>query len=598
MFKVIRDLKLNNKINIVIIVMVIMSTLVTALYSFKNSSSIMITESLKNLDSIVRQCKDYNDQKIPDIIRRTYYLLLSKDFQTVLDDILYGEGNYELHFTRFSSIFSEFKMGDLFISSIILYTPKGVFYEASRVSVLHSDMEKLSLLEGFKGNMEDGIMWKNARPDDVLGTSDRIISFAMKLPAFEDERKLVLVVNLKEQEILDYFEAIKTNPTDQIVILDDTGEIVLGDAEDEYKSIISDSKFKELVYDNKSGHFRYYGYQEGSNYLVSFNTQSVADWKVVYLKSENELKQELNNAGKTIFMSVIICILVAIPLSFLLSKSITNPLYRLQLVVRKIADKDFSARVSNDSQDEVGELGRNINFMINEIKELIENQGHLIEVLYTEKENVKKEQIAKRKAEIKALQAQINPHFLYNTLDSIYWNINIREKEEASRMILSLSDMLRLSLSKGNEFITINDEITHVKSYLELQKANYEDRFNFDVYAQKEVLSYLVPKVILQPLVENSLLHGFEGVEHKGYIKIVIEEASNQVKINISDNGNGFGRIIENEDIHAIPEVKSGFGMNNVYNRLLLEYGDTLQFRISSTPGEGTMLVIIIPARS
>lgn len=205
-----------------------------------------------------------------------------------------------------------------------------------------------------------------------------------------------------------------------------------------------------------------------------------------------------------------------------------------------------------------------------------------------------------RKADLRLLQEQINPHFLYNTLDTIVWLIEGNDSDKAVNMVMSLSEFFRLVLSKGKEYITIQEEELHIKSYLEIQQVRYRDILEYEIEIDSELYRYQILKLTLQPLVENSLYHGIKYKRARGRILVTGRLCGDEVHFTVEDNGVG----MEEEELHKLQEeirkpckdTEKGFGLANVNERIRMNFGAEYGMRIDSTKGKGTRVEIVIPA--
>jgi two-component system sensor histidine kinase YesM len=247
---------------------------------------------------------------------------------------------------------------------------------------------------------------------------------------------------------------------------------------------------------------------------------------------------------------------------------------------------NFELQIPNKRTDEIGELNNSFNFMINKINTLIKE--------------VYQERIAQRNAELEALQMQINPHFLYNTLDSINWMLINKGEHEISEIIISLGNLMRYSISKKNSFVPLEQEFKYILSYLRIQKNRLEERLKYEIDMQDSIKSFHVPKLILQPLVENAISHGIEPSNKGGTVRIKACETEEFISIMVEDDGAGMDedklnqlRLSQNVDDSA-----TSIGVRNVDRRIRLHYGDKYKLRIDSTYGIGTIITIMIPKGS
>lgn len=308
------------------------------------------------------------------------------------------------------------------------------------------------------------------------------------------------------------------------------------------------------------------------------------------LNLDNLRIQMAENTRRTIYISVgvfAILVLVIWWLTLIITESIAKPIRSLSENTRLVGKGDFTIRVSENENDEIQLLSHNFNRMVERIGDLVED--------------VKLEQLQLRDAELKLLQSQISPHFLYNTLDTIIWLAEDKQYEEVIKMVNALSDFFRTSVSKGKDFITIMEEKSHVESYLKIQQFRYQDILEYEIQIPEELGHYKVLKLTLQPLVENALYHGIKTKRGKGKILITGIRQEDTIVLIVSDNGSGMTKeALEQvrKDINrgGTEEPYNGFGLYNVNERIRLNYGEEYGLTMESEEGIGTKSIIKIPA--
>ncbi|HNB53240.1 MAG TPA: sensor histidine kinase, partial [Anaerolineales bacterium] len=273
-----------------------------------------------------------------------------------------------------------------------------------------------------------------------------------------------------------------------------------------------------------------------------------------------------------------------------LSKSIYTPIKKLHDVTTTITKNDLQALMTSENVDEITELGMSFNIMIGKIKELLDAK-------IKEQENLKK-------AELRALQAQINPHFLYNTLDTIIWMAESKKTDRVVEIVTALSNFFRISLSKGMDWITIGEEVDRINSYLTIQKMRYHDILDFKIDLDETVAENTILKLLLQPLVENALYHGIKNKRQGGTITIRVRpKGAEEILIEVEDDGIGFTPEklaqlrAELEDDSGEIKLESGFGIGNVNRRIRLYYGKPYGLSIQSEYATGTRVILVIPAK-
>jgi two-component system sensor histidine kinase YesM len=266
----------------------------------------------------------------------------------------------------------------------------------------------------------------------------------------------------------------------------------------------------------------------------------------------------------------------------------SKPLHELSETTKLVAEGDFKTRASLSTGDEVTTLTYNFNKMIEQIEGLIND--------------VKEEQKNLRETELKLLQAQINPHFLYNTLDNIIWLIEANKKENAMKMVSLLSEFFRTSLNKGKDIITIEQEEAHVRSYLRIQQYRYQDILEYIISIDSAIKHENILKLTLQPLIENAIYHGIKNKRGKGMINVSGKRDGDLVVLVIEDNGRGIEEerliYLRNLLVHS-PKMSEidGFGILNVNERIKLKYGRKYGIHIESRYGEGTKVTVSFPIK-
>lgn len=294
----------------------------------------------------------------------------------------------------------------------------------------------------------------------------------------------------------------------------------------------------------------------------------------VYLKMIN-----LTVFAFVVILGVLIYMSVNIPLS------ITRPIREISRVTDQVAKGNLNVRSNITSGAEVGVLSNSLNTMIDKIEELLEQ--------------VTNEQIRLRKAEFELLQSQINPHFLYNTLDTIVWLAESGDQKKVVMLTQSLSAFFRTSLNQGNDIISIKEELVHVRSYLEIQQVRYQDILEYEIAVPKELFGYHIPKITIQPLVENALYHGIKNKRGKGKILISGEAREDGFVLVIKDNGIGMTPERLEQVLQGIygkePTESNIYGLYNVNERIVLHYGEDYGIEIESYYGEGSEVIIHLP---
>ena len=325
---------------------------------------------------------------------------------------------------------------------------------------------------------------------------------------------------------------------------------------------------------------------QGGSYQIRSELSPYTGWRTVGVFSMDEVMSSVNTIVYILFTCVIISLVLVVIVSFKFSRTLTNPIFKLKRLMKQAESGDLTVRFNFQHNDEIGELGQSFNHMIARIDQLIQ-------MVYVEQEN-------KRTAEMKSLQEQIKPHFLYNTLDTISWMARDYDAEDIVRLVDALTNMFRIGLSHGKDIITVKEEITHVSNYLYIQKIRYKDKLNYVIHVDESLYAVEVPKLILQPLVENAIYHGVKAKRGGGTITITgVPEGENLV-FTVQDNGAGMPQEKVEElnrrmSERSVLDEKKSFGLFYIRERIQLCYGKGYGVHVESTLGEGTRVTITLP---
>ncbi len=315
-------------------------------------------------------------------------------------------------------------------------------------------------------------------------------------------------------------------------------------------------------------------------YDVFGQYNGLTGWKTYSVVAVHDIFPQAAQLRGTIAMIVMLAVFVALVMVTVISYSITAPIRELSNAMRQVEQENFDIEIRSRRKDEIGHLITSFTYMVGRIRQLIYE--------------VYQKKIEQKNAEIRALQAQINPHFLYNTLDSINWMLIERDEQDISDVVVSLGEILRYAIGGQNHLVPLRSEVRYIESYLFIQKNRLEERLNYQWELDEEALDVLVPKLIMQPLVENAVIHGIEPLKKGGMLlmKAWVEEET--LLIRVTDNGEGMNQ----EELEALREKLSrkdeieNIGMRNIQRRIELTFGLEQAMEIQSVKGEGTTITI------
>ena len=326
-------------------------------------------------------------------------------------------------------------------------------------------------------------------------------------------------------------------------------------------------------------------------YILTELIQDDIQYYIYYQTESMEKVTDTLNTQIRTFIIICACLIAVLTIGLVMAvmqitTGMLRPIQVLAQAAGRISKGDLDARADVDSRDEIAVLADRFNDMAGNIQTLVVK--------------VREDEQKMRKADLRLLQEQINPHFLYNTLDNIVWLIEGNEPDEAVEMVVTLSEFFRLVLSKGKEFITIRQEEQHISSYLQIQEKRYHDILDYHIYIDPGIYEYQIPKLTLQPLVENALYHGIKYKRSRGMIEITGTQEGENLYLTVADDGVGMNeeelKKLEKEISRPCKETESGFGLANVNERIRMYFGAEFGMKIWSEKGSGTRITIEIPA--
>lgn len=388
----------------------------------------------------------------------------------------------------------------------------------------------------------------------------------------------VLFIDLNYHSISSLCEKINLGGRGYVFIIDDTGTVIYHPKQQLlYSGILGEEM--EGILEKKQGNF----VSSNKERMYTVYQSDKTGWIVVGVAYMAELMEKSNKSQMLYIILAVVLISLAALISVLVSDAVVRPIRGLRSSMKKVEYGDLETQLENPGfENELGDLIGSFNLMIVRIKELIQKNTA--------------EQTAKRKSELRALQAQINPHFLYNTLDSIIWMAESKKIPEVILMTSSLSKLLRRSISNSEEIVTVEWEIDYAREYLKIQQMRYHDKLEYEIKVVPEIMKRPMPKLIIQPLVENAIYHGIKLKEGKGTVQIIGIIKDDRIVLQIKDDGMG----MDSDTLQNILEKKdekhsNNLGVQNVHGRMQLYYGMEYGLHYESTLGVGTTVKIYLP---
>ncbi|MBR8660752.1 sensor histidine kinase [Brevibacillus sp. NL20B1] len=390
----------------------------------------------------------------------------------------------------------------------------------------------------------------------------------------------ILLVDVNFKTIDDLCQRVELGKKGYVYIIDLAGNIVY---HPQQQLIYVGLKNENRAIALKNSYGSYVDESDGERRLVTIKTLDDIGWKIVGVSYMDEIATTKKEISGFIFWLLVVVIAVVVFVLTYISAAISRPIRNLERSMQQVEKGDFTVNLAVRGSHEVEQLSRRFNHMVIRIRQLMDQ--------------IIREQEAKRKSELEVLQAQINPHFLYNTLNSVVRMVGIGKNEDVITTITALSKLFRISLSKGKNIITVQEELEHVRNYLVIQKMRYKNKFTYEITAQDEVLPCKTLKLLLQPIVENAIYHGIEPLADQGKITVSAERSDGDILFRVRDNGLGIPpHVLEQIGSGQIKSKDgSGVGIKNVHERIRLFFGEAYGLSIESDEETGTTVTIRIP---
>lgn len=544
-------------------------------------------KSLANMEAYLNNYFEEVDAIAKNVNYNYYlqnYLETATDNENAYTDPSVGKNMraYEMS----SQAFSDTLLSRPDISSMMVFGRKKVLLNKSLYSYRNVVMD-YSGLEWYQGAIQKPYDMVITGPNrhQFFDTDDETISLSREIQDYEDGTFLgVILINLNMNKITEICASFQENTSGALGILNESGEAVYlnGDAGNVAVQDIDMKELSEILEQYPENSFRIR--LGGTKYLITKERMDSTGWYLINILPYSWLLSDLWKISMVIVLAVAGTLVVTLLSLDRILTNVIQPLKKLERHMARVTIENMNEQVNITTDDEIGHLAGNFNSMLERIENL--------------KEQVVEEQDDKRRYELQALQAQINPHFLYNTLDSIIWMAETQDSNIVA-MTEALAKLFRISLNKGNEEILLKKEIEHVKNYLIIQSMRYADKFTFEICVEPEVEKCRIIKLILQPIVENCIYHGIKKKRGSGHIRIRAFREECNLIIKVEDDGCGISQEmcrkmlsyeVEPENISG-----SGIGVKNVNERIQLRFGKEYGLSYQSEEGKGTTVTYLLP---
>ena len=420
-----------------------------------------------------------------------------------------------------------------------------------------------------------GVVWFDYHP-----STDTVLLAAVINSILTQKPLGYVVMHMRQPPLRNLFSQTVFQENGDLYIIDRNNRII------SYNKAITSASIPER-YATQMDQDAKQGFYEQDGHFVVYHRLENAPWYVVARASTHEIEQPLAKLYTTIIIVVLLIAGTSMFLAILFSRTISSPIRRLTRVMKRFSEGDLDIRSDMHSTNEVGQLSASFNDMVQNINILI--QKNLSETL------------SKQQAELKSLRMQVNPHFIYNTLETINWMARSKEVPDIGEVAKSLGDLLRKTIS-GSDFITIESEMGAVRNYMTIQQYRYGDMLHATMEVAPEIHPLLIPKMILQPIIENAIMHGMENAASGLEIWIAGRLEAGDIMISIRDNGVGIEndrlQQIMNEEYDFDEDQHTHIGIRNVDTRLKMHYGEKYGLHIVSEPGVGTEVILRLPGQT
>jgi len=598
-----RNVKLRTRLVLLFMILSLIPLLVTVVLVYKGSSHAIETKISTYSVQVMEQLSKNIKRELDKLENDSVEIGFSDVVQTTL--LHYDHmGEWEIENAKYIMRENHVKKFSFLhdVSDVILYTKDGKKINAYGDSGFSFNL-KADYLENYLNRLDEkagGVIWTSVnaeneyhllefvKSDELLSKSNGILLGRAVKSLQEGNVIGYLMIRTNERQLLNLYKDIDIGQDATIFVLDNNGVVVSSRSPSIPVTIpYSDTNMLSLLRKNFDAGNSVFTYEiGGEKYLVSFAPIEGADWFVVGIIPFSYL----NSNSHQIFMGAIFigigCFISAVLLAYLFAASILAPLERLRIAMEGAQQGDLSVTIHDTYNDEIGQVTEHFNYMLIEMKKLMEN--------------IQKKEKQKRLAELKALQAQINPHFLSNTLNTVKFLAKAQQADNIESITTSLIQLFHMTMGKGEDMITIGEEMEYIINYINIQEYRYLNKFKINYDMEPEILECKIPRLLLQPVVENALIHGIGPMDGQGMIVVKGFFYDEDIKIIVTDNGVG----IPNQKLEALfqDELKNNFmhvngmGITNVDERIKLYFGLQYGLSIASVPGLYTTIEITIPA--
>lgn len=545
----------------------------------------------KNMTSVIVDKYEFMNEKMGISLDNLYEKSDEVTAECITDDSvqqsLKAKGLENVEKNALSKYFAYIDLDD--VAEYCYVDNKRNVYTKSYSNITYEEFEESGFGERLSGNYA-GTEWFFTE-DTLFGTGESALFVGRMVRSMDYAHEPGMIFfKMNDQFLKKLMESKEAMEETAVGIMDSSGRFCMQNFPSHFSlSGEDEKKLKSLAESGKSGIISQ-GQRLETGILQAYR-QRESGLTIFTIVPNSVLTSGLNQILLVLIGIYVLVMLIAVGISLYFSRVFTRPIQKISREMENFDGKDFSHKLDIHTDTELDKIGHSYNEMLANIEQLVGE--------------IKKQEKELRSSELHVLINQINPHFLYNTLDTIYMLARINGEEKTMKMIQALSSYLRLSLSKGSDIVTVADELENVKSYMEIQQIRNADLFHYEIDCQVEASKRWILKLILQPLVENAIKHGFDDIFEGGLIRIEVKEVSDRLSLTVYNNGtameqemvdkiNALGKTPIVELKNCFADQKHGYGIINIMTRLRLKYGEDVKFEYE-VQGDGTKCRILLP---
>lgn len=571
---------IQSSISVVFSCLILFLIIITSYISYRLSADAVETNSKHYISEIIQQININIQSYITNMEDISMLASTNKDVKYYITETSFiNDEERRPYEKRISDLFQSILITRKDIASIMVFGYNNRFVSDRRITSLN-----------INANIVEQPWYKNAKAEggksvisaphvqNIIQNEYRwVVSLSRELKSADGiTGEGIFLVDLNLSVINDICNHINLGKRGYVFIVDKQGSIVYHPQQ----KLINSHLKTEMIDKVKQSSGGSFITGEGNKKRIYTIQETHFGWKIVGVAYASELIANQYQINLSYFLWTILALVIALYLSFFISRHLSRPIKMLQSNMKQVEKGDFSIRSEFRSKNEIGQLSHTFNIMVGRIRDLM-NQ-----IIQNEE--------SKRKSEMKLLEAQINPHFLYNTLDSIIWMAERKKHDEVVLMTSSLAKLFRSIINKNNETVPVRVEIEHITNYLLIQTMRYKDKLDFQIDVDPSILEVHIPKIILQPIVENAIYHGIKNKLDSGLVKITGQADGDNIVFVVADDGVG----MEQEKLDQILKLKEGIiggiGVSNVNERIKL-FGNEFGLTFESEKWEGTKVTIVLP---